>query len=153
MEFQELGEQKARNGSSSVGSSGSKGMSVVWENEVGDEADRWRLQRGLGATVLPVVLHHKIFPFFFFFGVSYHCGLNPVRIRRIEVFGRRRTGGGSPVTGLCYPCRVRAGPSPLLRAARSQPLGLHRSQGRMVRTRRPLYRPSTSPKGPLDNYS
>lgn len=66
MEFQELGEQKARNGSSSVGSSGSKGMSVVWENEVGDEADRWRLQRGLGATVLPVVLHHKIFPFFFF---------------------------------------------------------------------------------------
>lgn len=49
---------------------------------------------------------------FFFFGVSYHCGLNPVRIRRIEVFGRRRTGGGSPVTGLCYPCRVRAGPSP-----------------------------------------
>ena len=55
--------------------------------KVGDEADRWRLQRGLGATVLPVALHHKIFPiFFFFFGVSCHCGLNPVCIRRIEVF-------------------------------------------------------------------
>ena len=63
MEFQELGEQKARNGSSSVGSSGSKGMSVVWENEVGDEADRWRLQRGLGATV--GVNWVSTFPFFF----------------------------------------------------------------------------------------
>lgn len=30
---------------------------------------------------------------FFFFGVSYHCGLNPVRIRRIEVFWEEEDGG------------------------------------------------------------
>ena len=73
MEFQELGEQKARNGSSSVGSSGSKGMLAVWGNTVGDEMERWRMQRGLGATLASrgsFPPHHKIFPIFLVYPVA-----------------------------------------------------------------------------------
>lgn len=51
MDFQELGEQKARNGSSSAGSSGSKGLLAVQGNRAGGEMERWGMQRGLGATL------------------------------------------------------------------------------------------------------
>lgn len=69
-------------------------MPVVWENEVGDETDKWRLQRASGATRLPVDLFpHKILLFCFVFWCFLSLQSNPVCIRRIEVFWEEDDGG------------------------------------------------------------